>query len=1020
MKITLVEEMRHKSLDDFLILIMAIAGLGSIYMLYGQKFFNSQSVSEERVASIVDQFKTVKRKRDFYQGWVDVDQGDVLEMNDEIYTHEQSSARIKFERGPEINLFENSLLKIKKTDSAQPTLALERGNLNAELRPNQSTLNVELASKKYTLNSKNANIQIEQGSKENKFMVLEGSAEFQQGNDKTQLTTDQVLIEDKAAGKFEVKKLTLKQLTPKNNTRIFMNDQIAIQFKIKKNQATDSGELIISKIADFTSPTVIKPLDSDTIDATLSEEGTYFWKLVSTDGLSGPVRSFSLVKEKPLIVSTDRTIVTKAINQKSSVFINWKTASGEEFKKYQIQINEKIIETNVSYLEWSPEETGQYQVKVRGWDSSRPHALWSGPVQLSVIEERPVELKKLMPDDLQIVSYDEGSIKHSFQWDGPLYDFNYTVTLKGSGQTYSFKSLSPNTIVQVSKPGNYQWSIQGVSPSGIKTNILQGKITFKKPLALSQLPSSGAVIELEKPDQLVKFAWKEFSNADYHFELAEDEQFQKKLKDEVLKSSSINTVVGRPGKYFWRVKVKGPKGEEFSRPVSVELKPSPPLQAPDQIPDLNLKLRYQVPTSSSFLNILDFFFSRAHADDPVAETEWALPVQTRAKEYVVEIYADKDKTKLIQRLLTKDPKVVWKQAIPGTFFWQVAYIDFWGRQTEFSKLSKLVIENDEEAEKEAFTTMELESPAHRENVLTKIDDGVTFSWKSINSDHYTLLIARDLEFEKLVLTKKTKKEEHTLTCDDLKNSPGEYYWKVTSGKFSSKRRMFMATCEKPAPIIIAEETKPLDVKSEEIVPAKLLSIPYRPSGHLFRLGLSPHKLSYKNKATQYEAKVDGTVTSGFFMEYHRTLDISWIDFWDAGLRVSRGKVFDKITFTDLDAKIKLMRNASFMNYGLSVSALKRTLYIESGTTINDTAETLPLLGLGLSKESESFLFAFDVRALSAINISLEASYKINPKWIVGPFFESMSVDKDAGKHSFTTIGLKMGTSFDFDQTTQTE
>ena len=1013
--------MRHKSLDDFLILIMAVAGLGSIYMLYGQKYFQSQTHSEERVASIVDQFKTVKRKRDFYQGWVDVDHGDVLEMNDEIYTHEQSSARIKFERGPEINLFENSLLKIKKTDSAQPTLALERGNLNAELRPNQSTLNVELANKKYTLNSQSANIQIEQGSKENKFMVLEGTAEFQSGQEKTQLTTDQILIEDKAAGKIEVKKLTLKQISPKNASRFFIDDQFSIQFKIKKSMASDAGELHISRLADFSTPLLIKSIEAETIEANFSEEGTYFWKLISPDGLNGPVRSFTIIKEKPLIVSADRTVVTKAKNQTNSVFINWKTAPGEEFKKYQIQINEKTVVTNLSHYEWSPEKTGQYQLRIKGFEESRPHALWSEPIQLSVIEERPVELKNLMPDDLQIVAYDEGAIKHSFQWDGPIYDFNYTVTLKGAGQTYNFKTLSPNTIVHVSKPGNYQWTIQGVSPSGIKTNILQGKITFKKPLSISQLPSAGAVIELDRPDQLVKFAWKEFSNADYHFELAEDDQFQKILKDEVLKSPSINTVVGRPGKYFWRVKVKGAKGEEYSRPVSVELKPSPPLQAPDQLPDLNLKLRYQTTPSSTFFKILDFFVTSAIANEPIAETEWTLPAQTRAKEYVVEIYADKEKTKLIQRLQTKEPKVIWKQAIPGTFYWQVAYIDFWGRQTEFSKLSKLVVENDEEAEKEAFTTMELESPAHRENILEKSDSSAQFSWKSNSAKDYIFLVANDLDFEKVIVAKKTKKEELTLTCLDLQKKPGEYYWKVTSGKFSSKRRMFVAKCETPpAPIILAEEKKSVEAKSEETITAKEIALSYIPSRNILRAGLAPHKLSYSNKATQYEAKVDGTVTSGFFLDYHRELSSGWIDFFDAGLRLSRGKVFEKITFTDLDAKLKFMRQTSFLNYGVSVSALKRTLYEEAGSTINDAGETLPLLGLGLSKDTESFLFALDVRALSAINISAEAAYKINRKWIIGPFFESMSIDKDAGKHSFTTIGLKMGTSFDFDQAPQTE
>jgi hypothetical protein len=137
-----VEEMRHKSLDDYLLALMALAAMVSLYMLYGQRFWKSSNDQADKVASIVEQFKTVKRKRDFYQGWVDVGQGDVLSSNDEIYTHGQSSAKIHFIDGPEINLYENSLLKIKNVKGQSPSLLLEKGNLNARLNEKASTLHL--------------------------------------------------------------------------------------------------------------------------------------------------------------------------------------------------------------------------------------------------------------------------------------------------------------------------------------------------------------------------------------------------------------------------------------------------------------------------------------------------------------------------------------------------------------------------------------------------------------------------------------------------------------------------------------------------------------------------------------------------------------------------------------------------------------------------------------------------------------------------------------------------------------
>ena len=104
---------------------MSAVALACLYMLYGTKLVSFNSQDEIKVASIVEQLKTVKRKRDYYQGWVDVKPGDGLSQNDEIYTHEQSSAHIKFTNGPEINLFENSLLRIK-SGKIGSTISLEK------------------------------------------------------------------------------------------------------------------------------------------------------------------------------------------------------------------------------------------------------------------------------------------------------------------------------------------------------------------------------------------------------------------------------------------------------------------------------------------------------------------------------------------------------------------------------------------------------------------------------------------------------------------------------------------------------------------------------------------------------------------------------------------------------------------------------------------------------------------------------------------------------------------------------
>ncbi|MBY0415385.1 MAG: hypothetical protein K2Q18_14530, partial [Bdellovibrionales bacterium] len=76
--------MRLKSFDNYLISIMSAVALLCIYMLYGAKYVGHSSIPEIKVAEIQDLLKTVKRKRDFYQGWIDTKPGDPLSQNDEI------------------------------------------------------------------------------------------------------------------------------------------------------------------------------------------------------------------------------------------------------------------------------------------------------------------------------------------------------------------------------------------------------------------------------------------------------------------------------------------------------------------------------------------------------------------------------------------------------------------------------------------------------------------------------------------------------------------------------------------------------------------------------------------------------------------------------------------------------------------------------------------------------------------------------------------------------------------------
>lgn len=682
--------MRLKSFDNSLIAITGLLGLLSLYQLYGAKYFTSTSNNEFRVASIVEQIKTVKRKRDFYQSWTDVNSGDGLSQNDEIYTHEQSSAKINFDNGTQISLFENSLLRIKNLNK-QNTLSLDRGNLTAKLSKAAPKLDVQINGKKYSFESENANIQIEKGTTENKFLLLDGKAKLNIDAKAQEIKPNQVIIQDIKSGKLNIRELPFSLKLPLHNSIKYFSKPIEVDFSWTYTSKAVPSKILIAHDSSFKDIVLEKSVNDTHTLFTLEKEGIYYWKLISEDGIVGPIRSFTLKEEHPLLVQTNKNIIYKGPKLNELINISW---SQDTAKKYLIKIespDKKISEVEVTSnnYELTANQIGTYKVSVKVQSSNRPDAIWSEPASLEVIEAKAIVINSAMPELLEKVSYNQDSLPHLLSWSGPQSGVNYTIKLKNEKTVQEYQSENPQMLVHLNDAGTYTWEILGETPSGIRTNSITGKIILKRPIHLNQTPAEGAIIELEKPDQLVSFKWNQIENAkDYQFEVARDQSFSKIIYDKNIETNNISTTLGQTGKYFWRVRIKKGNAVEYSNPVSVEIKPTPPLLRPEINPEIKIKLKYLEEKSSSF-NWIDLIIDSANADEKIAVAEWDLPTNPKVKLYIVEIYQDQNLTKLITQITSASPHIVWKNASAGKFFWRVSQVDFWDRKTEFSKVSTL-------------------------------------------------------------------------------------------------------------------------------------------------------------------------------------------------------------------------------------------------------------------------------------------------------------------------------------------
>lgn len=998
------KELRLKSFDNYLLALMSSLMLMSLYMLYGVK--SSPEDNSNKVASIVEQLKTVKRKSSLYQGWLDVKSGDNLSPNDEIYTHGQSSAKIRFINGPEISLFENSLLRIKTQDSKN-TFALDKGNLIAKLDKNAPSLDIEISGKKYTFKSDNANIQVEQNDKENKFMLLDGKARMAD----QEILPNQVVIQDIKTGTLKIKQIPFSAKNPLNGFKKYYVSETSVNFNWENLKVEGEVSLFIFKdsaLTELSKTEIVTGKNNHSFS--FNEAGTYYWKLVTQDGVSSPLRSFTLIEERPLDLDVNRDILYRSPKMTDKVLLKWQK---DEAKNFLIKIESpdgKIDEVRVSKnsYEFSPSLIGDYQMSARVNETARPEALWSFPVTISLRPAESITINSLTPPLIEKVVYKNQMHNNLLSWSGPN-SIKYKIILTKNGKTTRFETEHTSYPLNLKDAGDYSWEIQGETLSGVSSNVISGKIILKYPLKISQLPAEGAVIELEKPDQLVAFKWDQVKNSkNYQFEISDDPAFKNIIVDKTVDTNTATTSLAQIGKYFWRVKVKNGESVEYSDPVSVEIRPSPPLATPETAP-VKIKLKYLDDKTSSF-RLMDFFISSAYANDPIAVAEWDLPSNPRAKSYVVEIYKDNNLANLLLKIETDKPHVTWKNALPGVFYWRVSYIDHWGRQTDFSKLSTL------ETELTAKPVVEIVmiSPAHKSELKLEDNENFKLKWDLIPENKiYTVLVAEDLDFEKIVLTKKVSENELILDCTGLKTKNGTFYWKVTAGENTSKRRSFQVTCPEEKKIVATEKAPEPEVTQTQVLPKEEVKKIYTLPDHFGAIGVFPHQVSYQNKSTQYTAKIDGIALNSWYAHYQRPVDLGYFTIGATDLWVSRGKVFSNITFTDFNFNLKLHRLEASFQWGPVLSFAKKTLYVEKNLSITDEGLSAPMGGLFIQKNIERLKMNAEVKFGGLLSLNGSLQYLFKDQYSAGAFVESTSLTKDNNKHTSQTFGLLFNYTFDF-------
>lgn len=601
-------------------------------------------------------------------------------------------------------------------------------------------------------------------------------------------------------------------------------------------------------------------------------------------------------------------------------------------------------------------------------------------------------IKLVNPKDSENIFIEEDEIKIDYQWEftDKSYDISPTIQISQSSAFESSTLIEEDDDIGV---GTYFW--RAVNEEGI---VLSSTFTFetKKEEKVEEIiqqpelelltPLNLAEVNVSRPGEIIEFVF----SGEAKIEISKDQKFE----NIVVSSNARNSFswpVKTLGQFFWRIQ----KDSLYSEVREINIKPGDILPAPDlERAPSELKLVPLKP--QSFIGNL---ISNAYAQDFSAEFEWN--EVDGAQAYIIEIFADQNQTKLLNRQVVNDNNFLWIGAPLRQVWWRVKAIDQWQREGLPSSLVQTALIPPSGWEE---TEIELDSPRHRsEFEQNKI---VEFEWNSKPGvKNWIFLLSEDLNFKNPILSKKITSNEI-----ELNNLPvGEWYWRIKAidslgRELLSKRRKIVIT--KLDKVEVAKE----EIRVNEYKLRLNLRSPFD-----IDIGLQATKPSYELKRGRQDFNLTGMTASGFNLNLSRELssyrlfsNLSWVS----------GKAFDSLSYQDNSLNIGVQKsydlNLSFpvwVGAGISFNRLSSYERAANSNTLSDS--TISTFSLHSSLLAQPFVWdnkyietQFDLSVLGQMAFGLHAKYFIG-KWFYGVGFKNQTIEKE-GDYSVTTLMLHFG------------
>lgn len=342
-------------LSDFFIVLVCLSVCAvSLYFFWRMLNHSTVRNDREKIATIYFKQKVAQRQFDDSVVWERLSQNSPLYDKDTIYTSDFSQAIVKFNDGTQLELYENTMLKLYYSEKGVE-INISGGDIQVDASKTKSERELSVSMQNGTNIKMNSGSSIalksDSSSGVNNIEVHGGSAKIETKNGETEnISSGESLNEE--AGAISKNPVTVTSVSRNLNLLKFDEKDIPVKLEWKLSEPEKNQKVIVqtSRRKDFSEILETYIPSAESIEIPVSE-GNLYWRVFAENQKDNPAAGKITVKkvEPVKIISPASGVEFACRNELSSVLFSW---SGNELADhFKIEISSFPDMKNIVFSE---------------------------------------------------------------------------------------------------------------------------------------------------------------------------------------------------------------------------------------------------------------------------------------------------------------------------------------------------------------------------------------------------------------------------------------------------------------------------------------------------------------------------------------------------------------------------------------------------------------------------------------------------------------------------------------------